>query len=73
MVKDSKMPLDVFDNKGQTPFHHSLTKPNCLHLARWMLWHDKNLLNQEVRQKVLKQNRASFGEVPLVYFNAAML
>ena len=53
-VKSRNMPLDLFDNNGQTPFHHTLSKPRCLHLARWLIQDNPGLLRQEVLVKQKK-------------------
>ena len=47
-VKNRNMPVYVFDNKGLTPFHRTLSKPGCLHLARWLIQNNPGLLHQEV-------------------------
>ena len=57
-VKGRIMPLDSFDNKGQTPFHHTLSKPGCLHLARWLIQDNPGLLHQEV---LVKQKKIQYS------------
>ena len=56
-VIDLNMPLDVFDNNGLTPFHHTLSKPGCIHLARWLIQDNPGLLHQEV---LVKQKKVFF-------------
>ena len=48
LLNELKMPLDVHDNRGLTPFHYTLTKPGCLHLARCLLSEKPELINQKV-------------------------